>query len=122
MACLESKEYMEVRNALHVLTRTIEVFPRMKKLSDHLDKRVANQASHSGQAERRAACPRSQASHCGQAERRTLTQGASGAASKALRPLETPRAANPAASKLLAGSGCLPVAVPSGRCLHGRGA
>jgi len=41
MQCLESKEYMEVRNALHVLTRTIAVFPRMKKLSDHLDKRVA---------------------------------------------------------------------------------
>ena len=41
MSCLESKEYMEVRNALHVLTRTIDVFPRMKKLSDHLDKRVA---------------------------------------------------------------------------------
>ena len=41
MQCLESKEYMELRNALHVLTRTIDVFPRMKKLGDLLEKRVA---------------------------------------------------------------------------------
>ena len=27
MSCLESKEYMEVRNALHVLTRIVDVFP-----------------------------------------------------------------------------------------------
>ena len=73
MLCLESAEYMEVRdhraplggvpptppppahsgvapphtplssqvrNALHVLTRVIDVFPKMKKLSDHLEKRV----------------------------------------------------------------------------------
>ena len=25
--CLESKEYMEIRNALHVLTRIVDVFP-----------------------------------------------------------------------------------------------
>ena len=29
-----------MRNALHVLTRVIDVFPKMKKLSDHLEKRV----------------------------------------------------------------------------------
>ena len=41
LQCLESTEYMELRNALHVLTRTIDVFPRMKKLGDLLEKRVA---------------------------------------------------------------------------------
>ena len=41
MSCLESKEYMEVRNALHVLTRIVDVFPVMKRLADLLDKRVA---------------------------------------------------------------------------------
>ena len=40
MTCLESKEYMEVRNALHVLTRVIDVFPVMKKLSEMIEKRV----------------------------------------------------------------------------------
>ena len=33
ITCLESKEYMEVRNALHVLTGIIDVFPVMSKLS-----------------------------------------------------------------------------------------
>ena len=40
MSCLDSKEYMEVRNALHVLTRIVDVFPGMKKLCDHLEKKV----------------------------------------------------------------------------------
>jgi len=38
--CLESSEYMEVRNALHVLTRTIDVFPGMRKLCEHLERKV----------------------------------------------------------------------------------
>ncbi|EOD06003.1 hypothetical protein EMIHUDRAFT_125244, partial [Emiliania huxleyi CCMP1516] len=40
MACLDSKEYMEVRNALHVLTRIIEVFPGMRKLCEHLERKA----------------------------------------------------------------------------------
>jgi len=40
MLCLESKEYMEVRNALHVLTRIVDVFPGMRKLCEHLERKV----------------------------------------------------------------------------------
>jgi len=40
LACLESTEYMEVRNALHVLTKIIDVFPIMSKLAEMIEKRV----------------------------------------------------------------------------------
>ena len=41
MHCLESKEYMEVRNALHVLTRIVDVFPAIKNICTHLERKVA---------------------------------------------------------------------------------
>ena len=40
-ACLESPEFMEVRNALIVLTRVSKVYPVTRKHGAHLEKRVA---------------------------------------------------------------------------------
>ena len=40
-AALESKEYMEVRNALHVLIKVVRTFPAMKRLAALVEKRVA---------------------------------------------------------------------------------
>jgi len=40
-ACLESSEFMEVRNALMVLTRLSKVYPVTRKHGAHLEKRVA---------------------------------------------------------------------------------
>jgi THO complex subunit 2 len=41
VACLESKEYMEIRNALLVLTRVSRAFPATRKHGAYLEKRVA---------------------------------------------------------------------------------
>ena len=59
-----------------------------------------------------------QASHSGQAGRQASTPAASGAASKALRRLEAPRAAGPAVSKPPVGSGRLGLAPASCHFLH----
>jgi Transcription factor/nuclear export subunit protein 2 len=39
--CLESTEYMEIRNALIVLTKISSVFPVLRKSGINLEKRVA---------------------------------------------------------------------------------
>eukprot|EP01103_Thecamoeba_quadrilineata_P015330 TRINITY_DN480_c0_g2_i3.p1 TRINITY_DN480_c0_g2~~TRINITY_DN480_c0_g2_i3.p1 ORF type:complete len:1658 (-),score=455.84 TRINITY_DN480_c0_g2_i3:20-4993(-) len=40
MNCLESKEYMEIRNSLIVLTKLVKLFPVLKRIVPHLEKRV----------------------------------------------------------------------------------
>ena len=39
--CMESKEYMEIRNALIVLTKISSVFPVIRKSGVNLEKRVS---------------------------------------------------------------------------------